>query len=248
MADINDTIHVDNPRAVRLLIGALGRKGIGLSCTLLMFGGGSHCFIKGWLLNSAPTLGFALAWGAVTLLPWLVAWEANKFVLRRFSNRTQQAWAIAAVMLLSLVYTGFTEWLLFAPLHMGAAAIAGLHTLQHLPEIGIVGLLTIISAFATTNRRAPNIAKGEAPSYSDQVIWARAAGNYVEFKIGQTVKVERMTLRQVEMTFDPARFARINRFLVINRSRVVGSPRGSWIRMSDGTEYRIGDAYRESLR
>lgn len=247
MADFAETADAGNPRNARLFAGRLGLRAGALSCALLMLAGASHCFIKGWLLNAAPTLGFALAWGSVTLLPWLVAWEANKFILRRVADWKRRAQAVTSVMLLCLVCTAIAEWLLFAHSNPTWPAILGLHALQHLPEMGIVGLLTVIAAYAAVTRPVPDAVTGEALSFSNRIIWARAAGNYVEFKIGHSVKVERMTLRKVEKALDPSRFARISRFVVINRSHIVGSTRGPWIRMSDNSEHRIGDAFRENL-
>lgn len=248
MANLIGTDHSGYRRLLRLFEQSVGIKGASISCALLMFGGASHCFIKGWLLNSTPTAGLAAAWGAVTLLPWLVTWEANKFILRNLAQPRLRAHAIVLVLLTSLALTGLGEWLLFMPANLEWPAILGLHTLHDLPEIGFVGLLTAISACVTTYSPTADTVKCEALGYDTQIIWARSAGNYVEFKIGQSVRVERMTLRQVEISLDPSRFARINRFTVVNRSQIVGSPRGSWIRMSDNSEYRIGHAYRESLR
>lgn len=244
-------VHLTNARfarVARLFEQSIGIRGAGLICALLMLAGASHCFVKGWLLNSAPTAGFAAAWGAVTLLPWLLAWEANKFILRNFTQPRRRAHAIIMVLVTSLALTGFSEWLLFVQPSLGWPTMLSLHSLRHLPELGMVGLLTVISAYVTTYRPIADTVEREVLGFDAQIIWARAAGNYVEFKIGQSIRVERMTLKQVEMALDPSRFARINRFMVVNLSQVVGSPRGSWIRMSDNSEYRIGDAYRESLR
>lgn len=248
MAHLTNASHPSLARIARLFEHSIGIKSAGLICALLMFTGTSHCFVKGWLLNAAPTAGFAAAWGAVTLLPWLLAWEANKYILRNLTQPRRRAQAIMMVLLTSLALTGFSEWLLFVRPSLGWPTILGLHALRHLPELGTVGLLTVISAYVTTYRLFADPVKREALGFDAQIIWARAAGNYVEFKIGQSIRVERMTLKQVEMALDPSRFARINRFMVVNRSQVIGSPRGSWIRMSDHSEYRIGDAYRESLR
>lgn len=182
------------------------------------------------------------------LLPWLVAWEACKSVLRHLAGWKRRAQAGAAVMLLSLVSTVVIEWFLFAPPNVGGPEILGLHALHQLPEIAVIGLLTVIAAYAAATRPMSHAVRSKALGSSDRIIWARAAGNYVEFTIVHSIEAERMTLRQAEMALDPSRFARIKRFMVINRSQIVGSRRGSWIRMSDDSEHRIGYAYRANLR
>jgi LytTr DNA-binding domain len=77
--------------------------------------------------------------------------------------------------------------------------------------------------------------------------WVKAAGNYVEIKVGARTCLMRMTLRQAAAMLPEAQFVQIHRSVIVNRERVVRINGRQRVKMTDGTEFPVGDAYRSNL-
>jgi len=58
-----------------------------------------------------------------------------------------------------------------------------------------------------------------------------------------------MPLRQAQDLLDPQRFVRISRSVIVNRDAIVPDSSGllGRVRLVDGSEHRIGDAYRAEI-
>jgi DNA-binding LytR/AlgR family response regulator len=77
--------------------------------------------------------------------------------------------------------------------------------------------------------------------------WVKAAGNYVEIKAGDRTRLLRMTLRQAAEMLPQGGFVQIHRSVIDNRARIVRMNGRQRVSMADGTEFRVGDAYRSNL-
>ena len=78
--------------------------------------------------------------------------------------------------------------------------------------------------------------------------WVKAAGNYVEIKVGDRTRLLRMTLRQAAEMLPEAGFVQIHRSVIVNRARIARMNGRQRVRMTDGTEFSVGDAYRSNLK
>jgi two-component system LytT family response regulator len=78
-----------------------------------------------------------------------------------------------------------------------------------------------------------------------------AAGNYVELVVGAKKHLMRVTLAEMEVELDPARFARIHRSTIVNMDRVEevrpDAHGDGEVVLTGGGAYRMSRAYRERL-
>ena len=77
-----------------------------------------------------------------------------------------------------------------------------------------------------------------------------AADNYVALRVEGRTAMRRMTMREAEQALSPHGFVRIHRRFLVNSSRVAelrgnGKP---FVRLTDGTELPVGQAFRDNLR
>ncbi len=77
--------------------------------------------------------------------------------------------------------------------------------------------------------------------------WVKAAGNYVEVHVGGATRLIRMTLRQAADQLPRDTFVQVHRSVIVNRASVATQQGRRTIRMSDGAEIPVGDAYRSNL-
>jgi hypothetical protein len=86
-----------------------------------------------------------------------------------------------------------------------------------------------------------------APEWID---WVRAAGNYVEIRMGGRSVLKRMTMAQAEEALADKAFVRVHRSMLVNRRRIAGldrKERPRHVRLTDGSFVKIGEAYRANL-
>jgi len=213
---------------------------------VLVAAAASYCVLHELLFYGFPSLSSALAWAAISVLPWLAAFECNKYVVAKVAGSRVRAGAILLVLLLALFASGITESLLF-PDEARFMQMAGWHVVADLPETAIVALLTLIASVLSapsTNAPAQHDLAELAPDPA-RILWLKSAGNYVEIAAHGRTQIKRMTLRQAQAMLDPAKFVRISRSVIINREALAQyEPRRALIRLSDGSEYKIGNAYR----
>jgi two-component system LytT family response regulator len=76
--------------------------------------------------------------------------------------------------------------------------------------------------------------------------WIEAAANYVALHVDREVHLIRETMAAFERRLDPARFARVHRSAIVNLERVKALR--EWVLvLADGTELRVGRAFRDRL-
>ncbi len=86
---------------------------------------------------------------------------------------------------------------------------------------------------------------------TDDVLWIKAAGNYVRLHTAQGVFEFRETISNLALRLEPAGFTRIHRGFVVNnlavRERVVRDGRVQSLVLRDGTPLQVGPNFRDSL-
>lgn len=235
---------------IGVLARPLGLRTIAIVGTLLVVGGASYCLLRELLIYDTPSPSRAAYWAAVTMLPWLVAFECNKLILQRVSSARFRIVMIAAVLLLTLIVLGMVQWLIYSSHGWSFGAVMRLHAVSHTPETIIVVLLTVIAAYVISlPPKAGAQAGGGLPAEPHYIRWVKSAGNYVEFRTDTRSHVRRMTLRQAQELLDADQFIRISRSVVVNRNAIDPDSRGlhDHVRLADGTEHKIGDAYRAEI-
>ncbi|MGM0526570.1 MAG: LytR/AlgR family response regulator transcription factor [Pseudomonadota bacterium] len=85
----------------------------------------------------------------------------------------------------------------------------------------------------------------------DEICWIKGAANYVELHAQCGKFMHRETMQNVEQSLDNDQFIRIHRSTIVNLDygREISSELGrfSLLILKDGTELKIGTAYRDSL-
>lgn len=85
----------------------------------------------------------------------------------------------------------------------------------------------------------------------EDIRWIRAVGNYVELHIDGRYLLHRVTLRELEQSLSPRRFARVHRSAMVNLTEVTAlNPvaHGDFmVVLRDGTELRMSRKYRGAL-
>ncbi|QPQ55462.1 LytTR family transcriptional regulator [Allosphingosinicella flava] len=218
-----------------------------LVALFLVLMGALYYVLYDLLLHQRSSGAKAVLWAAVTILPWLSAFEANKLVLYRAGTAFGRAAGIAAIMLTTLILSGFVQWLFLMPPGSSIWSVLPLHMISDLPKVIIVTLLTVITAFLSFGRtEESSTAIGALPANPADILWVKAAGNYVEFRTDARCHIHRMTLQGAQALLPSGQFVRISRSVVVNRNAVASNTlaKGEHIRLTDGSLHKVGNAYR----
>jgi hypothetical protein len=187
---------------------------------------------------------------AIETIPALAAFELSKRVLSRGTDATTIA-GVGGVLLLAgaistvMVYAchGF-----FFTSEMPLRPVIA----DRLPGIT---LTAIAIAWASRQVRASGASSPAARAVdelppAESIDWVRAAGNYVEIRIGGRSTLKRMTMAQAEQALAGKAFVRIHRSMLVNRQRIAGldrCDRPRHLKLTDGSTVRVGEAYRANL-
>ncbi|EKE82089.1 LytR/AlgR family response regulator transcription factor [Idiomarina xiamenensis] len=86
---------------------------------------------------------------------------------------------------------------------------------------------------------------------TDDIMWIKGAANYVELHTKEAMLLHRDSMSSLEAQLNPQRFIRVHRSAIVNIKYVteISSELGRYtlLELSDGTEIKIGNAYRKSL-
>jgi DNA-binding LytR/AlgR family response regulator len=231
--------HASNPG--RIAIGAI-------AVTLI---GAAYCAGLWALSNGATGWPSTLFWASATVLPWYVAYEANKHVLHRGARPLTKVAAIALVLGVALVTCGAADWSIARSLghHEDLAAV---HVYRHLPETAAIIILTVCaSVFGAEAARPTGASKAELPIAPARIELVRGAGNYAELEAAERTLLLRATMGQVEAALIPHGFVRINRSVIVPKRRIASmAVRGGRqvVRLTDGSEFRVGSTFSPKVR
>lgn len=149
-------------------------------------------------------------------------------------------------LVLSLVYEGRKDALAYAAMALGAWL---LEAALRKPERVVV---TQVAAPAAARRL--EIRDGARREFIDpaEILWAEAAGNYVELHLADRALLQRQTLSALEGELAELGFARIHRSRLVNRRHVRATQSNDsgdfTVTLSDGRQIAGGRRWREALQ
>jgi hypothetical protein len=187
---------------------------------------------------------------AIETIPALIAFELSKRVLSRGADK----WAIAGVAAVILLAAAVSTLLVLSCRDSASTLAMPLRPIiaDRLPGIT---LTAIAIAWASRMARAAN-SPSPARACIDElpptqwIDWIRAAGNYVEIRIGARSVLRRMTMAQAQEALSEKAFVRVHRSMLVNRTRIAGLDRNvrpRHVRLTDGSIVKVGQAYRANL-
>ena len=122
--------------------------------------------------------------------------------------------------------------------------------MRRLPAIAATILLIALSRRTSGSARAERAVPEELVAIAATIDWIEAADNYVALRVDGRTAMRRMTMREAEQALAGHGFVRIHRRFLVNGSRVA-ELRGQskpYVRLTDGTELPVGQAFRDNLR
>ena len=196
----------------------------------------------------------SLAWAVSAIAPWVAGFEVAK-------RRGQFAQTVPGrLAVVAAAFAGAAS--LSVILELGLDRLIGVEatrplSLQLAAQIPLALLtagLLLVGSTLRAGAGQEQLRQGSiAQLLADcaEIEWIKAAGNYVEVSRAGRASLHRATMDGVERSLDPARFARINRSLIVNRGtidaevRIDGAP---GVRLSDGSLHKVGERYVLNLR
>lgn len=140
-----------------------------------------------------------------------------------------------------------------AVIYLGLVALLWLVAMARRRAQVIVQQVTV-SAAPADGRNRLEIRDGAKRIFIDpaEILWAEAAGNYVELHLAHVSHLQRQTLSSLEDQLDALGFVRIHRSRLVNRHRVrgiAGNDSGDFtVTLDDGRQIGGGRRWREALK
>jgi hypothetical protein len=212
-----------------------------------------------WLLGALYCSGYealstgydnwpaSLIWSAVAVMPWFALLEWAKRPAGRAAMRTMSRFAavLVAVAAASILAELAVNWIAG-----DRSAPLALLLMRRLPAIAATILLIALSRRTGNGARADRAVPEELVAIAATIDWVEAADNYVAVRVDGRTAMRRMTMREAEQALGGHGFVRIHRRFLVNGSRVA-ELRGqgkAFVRLTDGTELPVGQAFRDNLR
>jgi DNA-binding LytR/AlgR family response regulator len=180
-------------------------------------------------------------------MPWFALLEWAKRPAGRAATRTPGR---LAAVLLAVAAASILAELAVDVMEGGQSAPVALLVMRRLPAIAATVLLIALSRRTGNGTRADRAVPEELIAIAATIDWVEAADNYVALRVDGRTAMRRMTMREAEQALAAHGFVRIHRRFLVNTSRVAGV-RGNgkaYVRLADGTELPVGQAYRDNLR
>jgi len=206
-----------------------------------------YCHIRGFFDQGhwAPPLDSA-GWAAATLLPWSVAVTVFLQLVRPQDTKRRAILHALALAVPAYLLSGV------AALLVGSDSEGAFYT--RLPGLAVAMLAAALYA----DRRAPTqtvpATDGEQdlPLTPHEIVFASAAGNYVELHGAGRSTVWRQTMRNAEQILKPAGFVRVHRRYLVPRRSIQTIERDRKgpveIALHNGHRLPVSDSYAANLR
>jgi len=191
-----------------------------------------YCVGYSALAGHPETLAESAGWALVNVAPWLVALE----LLKRPSSWSGFAITLVAAALASV---------LLGALVLGAD-LSGFELWRRLPALAGVAIIALALGRMRAKREADEASAAALPVPTTRIDWVRAAGNYVELRIGDRTILHRTTLNAAERALADQGFVRIHRSILVRRDRIE-RVRTEDVVLSDGTHLKIGKRFRSAV-
>ena len=189
-----------------------------------------YCVGYSAMSGQRETIASAPGWAVVNIAPWLAAIELSK---RHADPRR----------MLAVLFVAAISSVVLGALLLGAE-LSGFELWRRVPALLLcagVGILIL-----HLRRREAAAQTGPIPVPATRIDWVRAAGNYVELKIGDRVVLHRTTLSAAERELGERGFVRIHRSILVRRDHIARI-RGEDVVLRDGTHLKVGKRYRSAL-
>lgn len=190
-----------------------------------------YCIAYTSLAGRPESFGESLAWAIANVCPWLAAIEFGK----RASRWPEAAGVLAAAFGSSLA--------LGYGLDLGNQPLA-FEAVRRVP--GLVATATVVGLLRSNVGRAAADTL-EMPLLPRQIDWVRAAGNYIELRIGERTIIRRSSISAAERDLARHGFVRIHRSTLVRRDRIA-RVRPQDVVLVDGTHLKLGKRYRATLQ
>ena len=215
--------------------------------------GALYCAGLNALFNGAASWPLVAFWALATVLPWYLAYEANKHLLRLNYSRVAKGLAIAFLLAATLAACGAADWSLAHRFGHFQGTPPAVHVYRHLPETISIAFLTITASTFGARPVGCNEPKTatDLPVPPDRIKLVRGAGNYAELEGAERTLLLRTTMNEVEAALAPHGFVRINRSVIVPKHRIaaIGKQAGRHVvRLTDGSEFRVGSTFSSKLR
>jgi hypothetical protein len=191
-----------------------------------------YCVGYSALAGRPETLAESAGWALVIVAPWLVALE----LLKRPVSWAGFSMALALAALVSV---------LLGALVVGAE-LSGFELWRRVPALLAVAFIAVALGRLRAKREADDASAAALPVPTTRIDWVRAAGNYVELKIGGRTILHRTTLNAAERALADQGFVRIHRSILVRRDRIE-RVRTEDVVLSDGTHLKIGKRFRSAV-
>ena len=191
-----------------------------------------YCLGYTTLAGRPDTITGALSWALVNIAPWVPAVE--------FAKRARRTPVVAGSLLLGLATS-----LCLAGLFSGVAIDWGFEAWRRVPALAGAALLAIVLRWGKS--RASSAGTNDTlPLLPQQIDWIRAAGNYVELRVGGRTIVHRSSISAAERDLAGHGFIRIHRSTLVRRDRIA-RVRPADVVLHDGTHLPVGKRFRAQL-
>lgn len=191
-----------------------------------------YCVGYSALAGHPEALARSAGWALVNVAPWLVALE----LLKRPASWAGFFSTLAAAALVSV---------LLGALVLGAN-LSAFELWRRVPALAAVALVALALGRLRAKREADDASAAALPVPTTRIDWVRAAGNYVELRIGDRTILHRTTLNAAERALADHGFVRIHRSILVRRDRIE-RVRTEDVVLSDGTHLKIGKRFRSAI-
>ncbi len=230
----------------RWLVSPLDLKQRGVALSGLALIGLSYCILAELAGSGRADLGVATAWGLLTTLPWLVAFEAVK--TQFLHERAIRSRFFIGAMLTAFCATVAGQFLLEFAVLVEPRSVTSV-AVSRMPAAVVFCILTM-PLMSDTSRVLAD--QGE-PMVADLHRLGRAdvisgAGNYADARIEARSCLIRLPLHRVEAILIKSHI-RIHRSTIVKVKAIAAIGEGGFeVELHDGRRHRIGDKFLPDLR
>jgi DNA-binding LytR/AlgR family response regulator len=220
---------------------------LAVASLLVLVAGAAYCLGYQRLPYGNGHWGPSLSWSAGAIWPWLLLFEAIK--RRLWSPRPLSRRAIAAAFVATAAASVLIEYAADTLNGYPLAPLA-LTLLRRLPAMATCFLLVelALQARALADKGGAGSEQGthDLRVLAPDILWIRAAENYVELHGNGRTRIHRMTMREAAALFEPLDFVRIHRSFLVNRAHVDGFSRHGkrvFVTLRGGETLPVGKAF-----
>lgn len=209
--------------------------------------GALYCLVHElFFQNDRSTIAESMLWALATLTPWVIAAIAFEHSARAGESRARLVWRAAALGVLAYLLSAQ------AALALGSGLERAFYS--RLPLLAVATLAAILYPIPSSGE-APShaAANGNTPPIPPaDIVFACAAGNYIELHSDGRTAVWRQTMNNAERILRPAGFVRVHRSYLVPWRAIAEVRRGRKgpveVALQDGRRLPVSGRYAANLR